>query len=303
MKKLATISLFIFGVVLTSILTAGLVFYQNNKSNLNQIEGSKVDALMQNKINNLSSSGKSLILNMPEIKKHNKSSDCWMLINGNVYDITSFFGSHPGGNSVMASTCGTDATDAYMTKDPNAKSTSGGSDHSSNARNMLKDYYLGKLNAVIGGNINTSNTSGVSTTSQPETTSTGFVPVTVKPVVTPVGNITLTLSEIAKHNKSTDCFMLISGKVYNITSFFGSHPGGNSVMAATCGTDATDAYMTKDPNATKTTGGRNHSSNALSMLTSYYIGNLNQTIGTAAVTQTNSVVAPRTRGGDNEWDD
>ena len=174
MKKLVTVSLFIFGVVLTSILTAGLVFYQNNKSNLNQIEGSKVDALMQNKINNLSSSGKSLILNMSEIKKHSKSSDCWMLINGNVYDIT---------------------------------------------------------------------------------------------------------------------------------SFFGSHPGGNSVMAATCGTDATDAYMTKDPNATKTTGGRNHSSNALSMLTSYYIGNLNQSIGTAAVTQTNSVVAPRTRGGDNEWDD
>lgn len=149
MKKLSTISLFIFGVVLISILTSGLVFYQNSK-NSNQIAGSKVDVLTEAKIKNLAVSGKSLVLNMVEIKKHNKSVDCWMLINGNVYDITSFFGSHPGGNATMEATCGTDATDAYVTKDPNATSTGGGSNHSSNARNMLKDYYLGILNQSIG---------------------------------------------------------------------------------------------------------------------------------------------------------
>ena len=300
MKTLSTISLFIFGVVLTSILTAGLVFYQNNK-NGNQVSGSKVDVLTQTKINQLAGAGKSLILDMTEIKKHNKSSDCWMLISGNVYDITSFFGSHPGGNETMIATCGTNATDAYMTKDPNATSTNGGRDHSSTARSMLQDYYLGKFNENIGSGAVSQNANNTNTATSSKAQYTAKT-TTVKPVTSPVGQITLNLAEIAKHNKSTDCFMLISGKVYNITSFFGSHPGGNSVMAATCGTDSTDAYMTKDPNATSTAGGRNHSSNALSMLTSYYIGNLNQTIGTAAVTQTNSVPAPATRGGD-EWDD
>ncbi|NVN97063.1 cytochrome b5 domain-containing protein, partial [Candidatus Nomurabacteria bacterium] len=112
----------------------------------------------------------------------------------------------------------------------------------------------------------------------------------------------LNATEIAKHNNSSDCFLLISGKVYNITSFFGSHPGGNATMAATCGTDATAAYYTKDPYATSTSGGRGHSSNAQSMLASYYVGDLNQAIGVQAVTQTNSVVAP-TRRGNDEWDD
>lgn len=150
MKKLATASLFIFGVILTAILTAGLVFYQNNKSNQNQTTGSKVDVLTQTKINQLAKTGNSLVLNMNEIKKHNNSSDCWMLISGNVYDITSFFGSHPGGNSVMEVTCGTDATAAYATRDPYAKTSGTKVNHSKSAQGMLTDYYLGALNQSIG---------------------------------------------------------------------------------------------------------------------------------------------------------
>lgn len=150
MKKLVTISLFIFWAVVVSLMTAGLVFYQNSKNTSTTVAGSKVDALTQAKINQLNSTGKSLVLDMAEIKKHNRSSDCWMIISGNVYDITSFFGSHPGGNANMAATCGTDATDAYMTKDPNATSTAGGQDHSSRARAMLNDYYLGALNQSVG---------------------------------------------------------------------------------------------------------------------------------------------------------
>ncbi|NVN97571.1 hypothetical protein HXX01_05110, partial [Candidatus Nomurabacteria bacterium] len=194
MKKLATISLFIFGVVLTAILTAGLVFYQNNK-NGNQVSGSKVDVLTQEKIKQIEASGKTLVLNMAEIKKHNNSADCWMLISGNVYDITSFFGSHPGGNATMEATCGTNATDAYDTKDPYATSTSGGRNHSSNARNMLKDYYLGALNSVIGSTsstgskkTNTSPTDSVSPASQPTTTS--LPSKVIKPIITPAGQIT-----------------------------------------------------------------------------------------------------------------
>ena len=150
MKKLATISLFIFTVVLISILTAGLVFYQNNKGNGNQIAGSKVDVLTQTKINQIASTGKSLVLNMAELVKHNKSSDCWMLISGSVYDITSFFGSHPGGNATMEATCGTDATVAYATRDPYAKTSGTKINHSKSAQGMLTDYYLGKSNETIG---------------------------------------------------------------------------------------------------------------------------------------------------------
>jgi cytochrome b involved in lipid metabolism len=299
MKKLSSISLFIFGVILTAILTAGLVFYQDSKTG--QVASEKTGALAQNTIDKLITSGKSLILNMGEISKHNKQSDCWMLIDGKVYDITSYFGEHPGGNSNMSATCGTDATSAYMTKDPNASSGSRGQDHSSKAKNLLSDYYLGDLNQSIG----TDNTKTVNNV--PAINNTVVAPdkiiTPVAPITPTAGNITLNMTEIAKHNKSTDCWYLISGKVYNITSFFGSHPGGNSTMTPTCGKDATAAYKTKDAYATSGSGSA-HSSNAVGMLANYYIGDLNQTIGQQKVTETNKVVAPTTMDDDDdEWDD
>lgn len=141
MKKLTTVSLFIFWAIVVALLVAGLVIHQNKQIDNNQIKGQTkvIDAL----------SG--ITLNMEEIAKHNKSSDCWMLINGKVYNITSFFGSHPGGNATMSATCGTDATAAYMTKDPNATSNGSRSAHSSNAINLLSNYYIGDLNQTIGG--------------------------------------------------------------------------------------------------------------------------------------------------------
>jgi cytochrome b involved in lipid metabolism len=145
MKKLTTISLFIFWAVVTALLTAGLVFYQNNKQ-------PSVGNLIQNTINQNNLTGGSLTLNMAEIVKHNKSSDCWMLINNKVYNITSYFGSHPGGNGKMAATCGKDATVAYKTQDPNAVSSGSYSAHSSNAVSLLANYYIGDLNQTIGGN-------------------------------------------------------------------------------------------------------------------------------------------------------
>lgn len=302
MKILSTISLFIFGVVLTAILTAGLVFYQNNKTS--QVSDSQVGSLAQDTVNQLTSSGKSLVLDMAEISKHNTQSSCWMLINGKIYDVTTYFGLHPGGNSPMAATCGTDATIAYATQDPYASSSKRGKDHSSDAKSLLNDYYLGTLNQTIGlQSTQTGITAPVGDNAISNTTTNPVVPNVVKPVTPPAGNVTLDTAEIAKHNRATDCWFIISGKVYNVTSYFGSHPGGNSAIAATCGEDATAEYSTKNPSATSTTGGQSHSSSASSMLANYFIGNLNQVIGQQVITQTNTVVAPTGGRGDDEEDD
>ena len=32
-----------------------------------------------------------------EIVKHGNTSDCWVVVNGKVYDLTAFAPSHPGG--------------------------------------------------------------------------------------------------------------------------------------------------------------------------------------------------------------
>lgn len=141
-KKLTTISLFVFWAIVTALLVAGLLFYQNKKVNQNQVKSVTEDIGKMNGVT----------LDMTEISKHNKESDCWMLINGKVYNITSYFGSHPGGNATMSATCGTDATSAYMTKDPNATTNGSRSAHSSNAVSLLANYYIGELNQTIGQN-------------------------------------------------------------------------------------------------------------------------------------------------------
>ena len=148
MKNLTTISLFIFGVILVSILTAGLVFSQNKKNN--QAVESQSKNIIQDTLIQNTSSGKSLILSIQEVAKHNSQLDCWMLISVKVYNITSYFGSHPGGSGAMTATCGKDATTAYLTKDPYATSSGNRSSHSSRAVSLLDNYYIGDLNQTIG---------------------------------------------------------------------------------------------------------------------------------------------------------
>ena len=85
--------------------------------------------------------------------------------------------------------------------------------------------------------------------------------------------LALSKAELVKHDSSQSCWLLISGKIYDVTTFLNSHPGNASTILPTCGTDATVAYNTKGrPN------GRPHSSNAEAMLADYLLGNLNQNI-------------------------
>lgn len=86
---------------------------------------------------------------------------------------------------------------------------------------------------------------------------------------TPTSSKTYTTSEVAAHNTAKDCWLIIDNKVYNITSYFGQHPGGNETMTPYCGKEATKAFETKDK-----TRAQNHSDRAWSMLDSYFVGEL-----------------------------
>ena len=44
------------------------------------------------------------------------------------------------------------------------------------------------------------------------------------------------MQEVAKHNKKEDCWVVIHGKVYNLTDFLESHPGGVGPILAKAGT-------------------------------------------------------------------
>ena len=53
---------------------------------------------------------------MAKVKENNSASSCWSVINGNVYNLTQWINSHPGGPSVIRGLCGVDGTSSFNGK-------------------------------------------------------------------------------------------------------------------------------------------------------------------------------------------
>ena len=55
------------------------------------------------------------------------------------------------------------------------------------------------------------------------------------------------MSEVAKHNSPDDCWVVLCGKVYDLTAFHASHPGGSRLITGAAGKDATAAFLQHHP--------------------------------------------------------
>ncbi|KAH8256180.1 cytochrome b5 [Drosophila bipectinata] len=88
---------------------------------------------------------------------------CWLIIKGNVYDVTNFLAEHPGGGDALLEYGGKDASKAFKQ-----------AGHSSDAERDLKNYKIGELRPAEAAPIqiqplSTGAKSGVNTiTSDPE---------------------------------------------------------------------------------------------------------------------------------------
>jgi len=80
----------------------------------------------------------SLTLTPAEIAKHGSTGSCWVIISGNVYDLTRYISIHPGGAGEIIPYCGKDGTIAFA-----------GASHSSYANSLLNSYFIGDFGATI----------------------------------------------------------------------------------------------------------------------------------------------------------
>lgn len=50
---------------------------------------------------------------LADVAKHNKADDCWVVVNGEVLDVTDFLADHPGGKKAILIYAGRDATEEF----------------------------------------------------------------------------------------------------------------------------------------------------------------------------------------------
>jgi len=275
MNKIIIIAVFVFWASVSFFYANSLV--KQNPTTSNNIVQTNT---------NTSSNGNTSSTLASDLPNHNNQNDCWLAINGKVYDVTDYIYSHPGGAGEIIKYCGQDATKGFTSKDKFIPQ-----DHSADAYAMLANYYIGDLNTISASATGNSNTSSNTATNSQNNNPTSQNNSTPTPV--PV-SYTLTTAIVSQHNSPSDCWVTGNANVYNVTSYITSHPGGQANITAYCGADIQAAF-----------DAQGHSADAHSILASYQIGTLGATVTADAVNNTPPPPANNTGGGhdDDEWDD
>jgi cytochrome b involved in lipid metabolism len=80
-----------------------------------------------------------------EVAQHDSREDCWTIIDGNVYDLTSYIPRHPGGDDILEA-CGTDGSSLFNQRQSSGGERVGsGTPHSSGAKSQLQSLLVGPL--------------------------------------------------------------------------------------------------------------------------------------------------------------
>jgi cytochrome b involved in lipid metabolism len=164
---------------------------------------------------------------LADVQQHSTPQDCWSMVNGQVYDLTSWISQHPGGPGVIEAMCGKDGTAAYQGKHGN--SASAGAALASLA-----------VPPPGGGAVPASSAAAAASpgASAAVSSSTGAI----------------TIADVEQHATPQDCWSVVDGKVYDLTQWIPQHPGGAGVIEAMCGVDGTDMYNSQHAGSSEIAG-------------------------------------------------
>ncbi|KIR68597.1 L-mandelate dehydrogenase [Cryptococcus bacillisporus CA1873] len=100
--------------ILAGLASAGIaVAYQS----WNPIRADELSNARAPGVSTVQPSGQKLV-SFEEVQKHNKREDCWVIIDGKIYDVTDFLDNHPGGAEIIVANAGKDATKIFKPLHP-----------------------------------------------------------------------------------------------------------------------------------------------------------------------------------------
>lgn len=127
-------------IVAVLAIIFGLIFLFGGKSSAPTVANTTAPTP-----NTESASAKTKAFAIQEISLHNKKTDCWTIVNGKVYDITSYVPRHPGGDEILRA-CGADGTTLFTTRTTSdGQKIGSGTPHDSSAQSQLASMQIGVL--------------------------------------------------------------------------------------------------------------------------------------------------------------
>merc|ERR1712107_9432 len=116
-------------------------------------------------------------ITMEEVAKHVTKSDCWVVVSGQVLDVTKFLGEHPGGELAILTFAGKDATEEFNMIHP---------------PDVIGKYAPDAVIGMIGGGGGGAVAGGAPAAGG--------------------GGGGITMAEVAKHSSKTDCWVVVDGQ-------------------------------------------------------------------------------------------
>jgi cytochrome b involved in lipid metabolism len=162
-------------------------------------------------------------LTLAEVKRHSTPNDLWVVLRDKVYDVTSLVQSHPGGAAAITDRGG--KGDSWAIFDFNHTSRS-------KARTKIEAYCIGTLGAptsAFGPTVDSPQVAKPSSAPTFDSPGDGSSLQVYEP------------EEVMKHNTRDDCWLVYRRRVYDVTSFLPTHPGGFGALLICAGKDATSA--------------------------------------------------------------
>lgn len=147
MKAIYLTGIGMFWTAIVILGVAGLLSYENRSRDITQTTDTPGTSTAETTTEAVA--GGETLWTESIVAGHSAVNDCWIIVNGGIFNVTEYVPFHPGGTNAIRPWCGRESTQAFTIRGENGE-------HSNSAWSQLEKYYLAKLGATVPASVATS---------------------------------------------------------------------------------------------------------------------------------------------------